>query len=112
MPRDSEGLTGCVIHTNDDPFSGDDDIEDSILRVSPAQVEPGTHALTVQDFAYELDFDEVNEVRPISDFEILEWSSFEEELSLVVAVPEDVRGTQTIAIDTWEGTAYATFEVY
>jgi hypothetical protein len=106
------GMTGCVIHTDGDPFGDGSDVEDALLEVSPSEVGPGTSALTVQDYAFEVDFDEVYDVRALGDFEILEWSTFEDELSLVVSVPSDTRGQQTLALDFGDGTAYATFEVF
>jgi hypothetical protein len=106
------GLTGCVIHTTDDPFDNSDDLEDASLQVSPSQVGTGTTVMTVRDYAGEVDFDDVHVVRALSEFEILEWSTFEDEISLVISVPDGVRGEQTLAVDFWDGTAYATFEVY
>lgn len=105
--------SGCVIHTDDLKFDDPDDDDDVSLWVQPNDVQSGsTVVLTVTDDYGEVDFDETWDVRSLGDFTIVEWSGARDRLTVVIEVDVGARGEQPLALDTSEGTAYATFQAY
>lgn len=108
-------LSGCIFYADESPFEKDEArFDEASLYVEPEQVsDPGTYTFTVMDESWpSVDFRDVYDVRSLGEFEIIEWSPTETELSLVIEVLDGADGEQPIALDTASGTAYASFEAY
>lgn len=105
--------SACVIHTDEWPLGDEADasIDNADLYAEPGQAMAGDQALLeLWDNAGQVNFAEVTSIRPLGDFEILEWSGSESHLELVVDVGIGARNEQVIAVDFVQGTAFATFD--
>jgi hypothetical protein len=101
-------LEGCVVHVpaGDGDGSASGDAE---LYFDPSVIRPGASVVaTVTDDWATLDFRNTVDVRSLGDFSIVEWTSHEDRLELVVEVSPDASGDQPLAIDLAE-TYYTSF---
>jgi hypothetical protein len=102
-------LAACVVD-GDDWFGGA--AVDRSLDAWPSVVPAGdTTVLTIHDDYGNTDFDEMWDLRPVGEFGIVEWSSRDDELQLLVQPDRDAEGDQLLALDFNDGTSYVSFQV-
>ncbi len=103
-------LAGCIVQADDllKPRA----VGDIDLYVEPPSATDTTSLITITDDHRELDFRDVWDVRSLGDFAILEWSDHSDRIEVVIEIDPGTLGEQSLALDTYDGAMFTSFEVY